>query len=231
MAASQKQIDANRENAKKSTGPKTPEGKAQSSRNALKHGLTSPHTIMPHEDGTEYHEQRAALLETWQPANAQELQLVDAIAAGWLRMQRSLRFEASTFEGQVRAIKHRYGKDTSPSTADDDGIAASFGRKNSQKAYELMLRYQMRAESGYYRAIDKLRAVQNDRLRRENKAADTVAKPSRSSTPASDPRPIPQIVVNNQQMGSFGQGVVGQPATSGFARHRVRQNGANQKQP
>jgi hypothetical protein len=33
------QINANRENAKKSTGPRTAEGKAASSRNGLKHGL------------------------------------------------------------------------------------------------------------------------------------------------------------------------------------------------
>ena len=36
---SQKQLEANRKNALKSTGPRTPEGKAAISRNALKHGI------------------------------------------------------------------------------------------------------------------------------------------------------------------------------------------------
>ena len=45
--ASQAQITANRENAKKSTGPKTAEGKSRSSQNALKHGYNSAELVIP----------------------------------------------------------------------------------------------------------------------------------------------------------------------------------------
>ena len=44
------QIEANRLNAKKSTGPRTPQGKAVSSMNALKHGLRANPAPLPHED-------------------------------------------------------------------------------------------------------------------------------------------------------------------------------------
>jgi hypothetical protein len=47
---SPKQIEANRENALKSTGPKTSEGKAVVSLNAVKHGLLSAKVFLPNED-------------------------------------------------------------------------------------------------------------------------------------------------------------------------------------
>ena len=47
---SDKQADANRRNARKSTGPKTPEGKAVARLNAVKHGLLSQEVLLPGED-------------------------------------------------------------------------------------------------------------------------------------------------------------------------------------
>ena len=47
------QMNANRENAKKSTGPRTPEGKATSSRNSLVHGMTSGKFLPPDGDPEE----------------------------------------------------------------------------------------------------------------------------------------------------------------------------------
>jgi hypothetical protein len=49
--ASEKQDKANRQNAKKSTAPKTPQGKAAVRLNAAKHGLLSEETLLPSEDG------------------------------------------------------------------------------------------------------------------------------------------------------------------------------------
>ncbi len=85
--ATQKQIEANRRNAQRSTGPRTEEGKRRVSDNAIRHGLAaSPSRFLPHEDPAEYHEMRGALIQDWQPVGAQELMLVDHIAQGWWAM-------------------------------------------------------------------------------------------------------------------------------------------------
>ena len=64
---SSKQIQANRENAKKSTGPRTEAGKARSRRNAWKHGLTAETLIIPGEDAADFNELRASLIEQLEP--------------------------------------------------------------------------------------------------------------------------------------------------------------------
>jgi hypothetical protein len=51
---SQRQIEANRRNARLSTGPKTPEGKARAARNRSLHGLRSRNLLLPTEDPNEF---------------------------------------------------------------------------------------------------------------------------------------------------------------------------------
>jgi hypothetical protein len=62
--ATQKQIEANRRNAQKSTGPKTEAGKATAKFNALKHGMTAEVAVLPHEDKHSYEELRRATIES-----------------------------------------------------------------------------------------------------------------------------------------------------------------------
>src|SRR3974377_369274 len=59
--ATPKQIEANRRNAQKSTGPKTEEGKDRVRLNGLKHGCTAETIVLPGEDAAHYH----ATLDRW----------------------------------------------------------------------------------------------------------------------------------------------------------------------
>src|SRR3954470_5254654 len=91
--ATAKQIEANRRNAQKSTGPKTEQGKMKSRLNSLEHGLGAIHVPLPHEDPMELHALHPGLIATYQPASTQEQMLVDNIASAYCRMQRASRFE------------------------------------------------------------------------------------------------------------------------------------------
>ena len=63
-----KQVNANRQNAKKSTGPRTPEGKRRVSQNAIKHGLSASEVVLPGEDAAEFERMRDGFVETLEPA-------------------------------------------------------------------------------------------------------------------------------------------------------------------
>ncbi len=92
---SQKRMDANRRNAQKSTGPRTPAGKAKSSANATTHGLSSP-SCNPLAPGTLLHTEDPATFQTlldeyvftYQPQHRDEYDLLtEAVYAKW-RQQR-----------------------------------------------------------------------------------------------------------------------------------------------
>jgi hypothetical protein len=79
-APSPAQIAANRANAQLSTGPKTPAGKARSSLNALKTGLTGRTVLLPSEDAEAYQAHLQRFFAEYQPANDKEHELVQRLA-------------------------------------------------------------------------------------------------------------------------------------------------------
>ena len=64
VSLSRARAEASRKNGAKSRGPKTPEGKARASQNALKHGLRAQkYVVLPDEDAAEFAALEAALME------------------------------------------------------------------------------------------------------------------------------------------------------------------------
>ncbi len=98
---SDKQTEANRENALKSTGPKTPEGKAAVRLNALRHGLRSEEILLPGEDEEALRELGERLREELQPVGELENLLVDRIIAAYWRLRRLGRVEAGIFAWEL----------------------------------------------------------------------------------------------------------------------------------
>lgn len=81
--------ESNRRNALRSTGPKTPEGKAKVSRNAVRHGAYSEALTLLLENPEDFHALRAGLVDTLKPVGPMEERLVDRLASLWWRMERT----------------------------------------------------------------------------------------------------------------------------------------------
>src|SRR5215211_1634018 len=112
---SEKQSQANRRNALKSTGPKTPEGKAAVRHNALRHGLLSRDVLLPGEDEDALRELGERLWNELQPVGALESLLVIRVISSTWRLQRLGRVEAGIFAyelSEVRAIRSDSDIDT-----------------------------------------------------------------------------------------------------------------------
>jgi hypothetical protein len=93
-----KQLAANRRNAQKSTGPKTPNGQAVSKMNALKHGILSKEVLVrgkhARENEREFYALQARFREHLKPVGPLEEMLVDRIVTAHWRLRRALKAES-----------------------------------------------------------------------------------------------------------------------------------------
>src|SRR6202142_4316072 len=96
--ASPEQLAANRANAARASGPKTPEGKARSAQNSLKHGFTaSTFTVVRLEDLQEIAHLKFPLVSVYRPVNSQELFALERMALSQQAILRAARLESGLF--------------------------------------------------------------------------------------------------------------------------------------
>src|ERR1700693_5925122 len=102
-----RQVQANRLNALKSTGPRTEEGKRISRRNALRHGLTAETVIDGLEDGEDYRGFEAAIVADYDAETAVERELVLRLASLLWRLRRIIAIETDLFQIQAEILRDR----------------------------------------------------------------------------------------------------------------------------
>ncbi len=108
-AVSAKQLAANQANAQKSTGPKTPAGKARASLNSFKHGAYAKIESRRREvmlkrgqDPGEYEELHQELVDSWQPEDAMQAMVVKTIAD---RTWDKLQLRRAWLDGQLGTLE------------------------------------------------------------------------------------------------------------------------------
>jgi hypothetical protein len=147
--ATERQIKANRANALKCTGPKTPEGKRISSKNAALPGLVSGTIVLKGESMRRYKELAAALILQFQPRNSEETFLVQTMTAARWRLLRTWGIQTAGFELEMAktreilgdsagsgavlaAVTFRSLADTSRVLALQHRLEVSYGRQYNQ---------------------------------------------------------------------------------------------------
>ena len=134
---SNKQLEANRRNAQKSTGPRTPEGKKISCLNALKHGVYSHDVVLPHEDHRAWEISYNGFVDAVQPFDAIQASLTRQLASVDWRMQRFERMEAAhhTFRFNIAyrdEMQRPIHEDRFPAATEHERIKAAEGRSHNQ---------------------------------------------------------------------------------------------------
>ncbi|MBW7998565.1 MAG: hypothetical protein FVQ81_18725 [Candidatus Glassbacteria bacterium] len=155
--ATKKQIAANRRNARKSTGPRTEEGKERSSQNAVKHGLTSRRAVLADEDPKQFLEFRIEVHEDLGPMGGVETTLANRIAAQMWRLARVPAIEAEMMDA-LRTHPEEGG-----------GLAAAWDEDESTYGGSLarLSRYEVALERSLTRMLKEFHRLQDRRLKRD----------------------------------------------------------------
>lgn len=144
---SKKQLVANKNNARKSTGPKSSVGIDQAKKNSIKHGLLSKDLIIRDEDPKKLNTLIEELILSLQPEGKMEEILVEKIASTLWRLQRLISAEAGArnendWMGKLEAIHKAYNSSTIASIS----------------------RYESTLERALYKALHELQRIQGLRL-------------------------------------------------------------------
>ena len=180
------QIKANRKNARKSTGPRTEEGKTRSAKNALKHGLLARDTVMPGEDPADFDRQLSALEADIQPGNSLEFELVRQIADAQWRMRRLTRLEtgflAAAVDDQRRQLEKRRPDELRPGY-DGETLLLGSAMLDRTQAFVHLARYDGHLSRRFFRAVKQLRDLRRDECEAHE------ARSSAGSYASTDPDP------------------------------------------
>ena len=156
--ATTRQIQANRTNAQRSTGPVTEAGKQASSQNATSHGLLSGCLVLKSESNEKWESLLADYVQEFQPSTPNEFFLVETMAAARWRMARTRMLQTATLENQTSDLDPEEGSDTALA-------AMAFGKSaDSSQALHLLQRYETALDRQYSRALNNLRKCRADKM-------------------------------------------------------------------
>ena len=148
-------LETCRRNGALSRGPKTPEGRAISSRNSLQHGLLSSSIVLEGEDVALFNRLLETLTSEINPQTEIECHLVENLAVTRWRQLRIWALEKATLENEQE--NHLQHADPAKRTA-----KAFEALSNSSRTLDVLTRYETRFDRQYHRALKHLFAKRSE---------------------------------------------------------------------
>lgn len=148
--ASEKQVIANQNNAQKSTGPLSEEGKTSVAKNALKHGILSTKVPIDEEERSEYNLFAAQLSVVLMPTDEVQMLLADRIISSAWRLRRIIHVEALPLGRLLRSPW--------PMVEEANYGEAFIGPSGQSMA--ILSKYERSLENALFRALKELRDLQ-----------------------------------------------------------------------
>ena len=166
---SEARLRANRENAKKSTGPRTPEGKQRSSLNGTRHGILAQVIVLPKEDMDAYNKFTSEYAAALNPVGTVEIQLAHACADIQFRFHR-----ISAAEHNLFAIGHEENGDNWNTSESESHAALTFADtlRRSKDPIATITIYEQRLSRRLLQTLKQLREMQEDRRKLEQEQLD-----------------------------------------------------------
>ncbi|GIU75858.1 MAG: hypothetical protein KatS3mg004_2945 [Bryobacteraceae bacterium] len=156
----EKELAARRANARKSTGPRSAEGKARSSKNAVKHGFFAQTALLYFESPDEFVALRDSYIAEYQPQGPTEMHFVMEMANAQFRLRRVRGMEADLIQHLVTQI------DSWGFTPGELQAEALRRLADNSHVLALLQRYEVMFRRQYERAL-RLLWEHRDRLRRD----------------------------------------------------------------
>jgi len=160
----------NRANSLHSTGPKTPEGKKNSSLNALRHGLTGQIIVMPTEDLAAYQQHLKSFTDEYHPSGATESHLVQALADTSWRLNRVSALETNLL---TLGLTHQAPPVSAPDQI-QDALTIAAALDSQCKALANLSMHSQRLSRQFERTVAQLRDLQKTRRAEENRDFDSL---------------------------------------------------------
>jgi hypothetical protein len=172
-----KQLQANRANAHRSTGPRTELGKARSRRNALKHGLSAEKLLIDGEDEAQLNELRVAFTEQFDPKTPAEAEQIERLAVLKLRQRRVAVFEAAILKTRTaqaadeafldEAFRRNHGFEVDPEAEATLHLGNALIADAEWDALGRLTRHETNLMNAFLKELQILFMLQADRKRRE----------------------------------------------------------------